>query len=34
MTNDVNVIPLGPFGVWRAGKTEPDLAVEIERLGW
>ncbi len=34
MTDTVNTIALGPVGVWRAGPTEPELAVELERLGY
>ena len=34
MTETVNRIALGPVGVWRGGRTEPGLAVELERLGY
>ncbi|MBR7834875.1 LLM class F420-dependent oxidoreductase [Actinospica durhamensis] len=34
MTDTVNRIALGPVGVWRGGRTTPELAVELERLGY
>jgi probable F420-dependent oxidoreductase len=34
MTDDVKRIELGSYGVWRGGATEPELAVELERLGY
>jgi probable F420-dependent oxidoreductase len=34
MTEIIDEIALGPIGVWRGGKTEPALAVELERLGY
>lgn len=34
MTDHLKKIELGRYGVWRAGSVPPELAVEIERLGY
>jgi probable F420-dependent oxidoreductase len=34
VTDDVKKIALGSYGVWRGGRVEPELAAEIERLGF